>query len=52
MIDDDNNLIRIIQGKYLQGGVVDAEPLREVLSAWIQLKDLGNLCITLPTVCL
>lgn len=43
VIDDDNNLIRIIQGKYLQGGVVDAEPLREVLSSWIQLKDLARL---------
>lgn len=43
VIDDDNNMIRIIQGKYLQGGVVDAEPLREVLSSWIQLKDLARL---------
>ena len=43
VIDDDNNLIRIIQGKFLQGGVVDAEPLREVLSSWIQLKDLARL---------
>ena len=31
IIDDDNSLIRIIQGKFIQGGVVDAEPLREVL---------------------
>lgn len=43
VIDDDNNLIRIIQGKYLQDGVVDAEPLREVLSSWLQLKDLARL---------
>jgi hypothetical protein len=43
VIDDDNNLIRIIQGKYLQGSVVDAEPLREVLSSWLQLKDLARL---------
>lgn len=43
VIDDDNNLIRIIQGKFLQGGMVDAEPLREVLSSWIQLKDLARL---------
>ena len=36
IIDDDNSLIRIVQGKFIQGGVVDAEPLREVLSSWIQ----------------
>ena len=43
IIDDDKSLIRIIQGKYIQGGVVDAEPLREVLSSWIQIKDLARL---------
>lgn len=43
IIDDDNSLIRIIQGKFIQGGVVDAEPLREVLSSWIQIKDLARL---------
>ena len=43
VIDDDNNLIRVVQGKFLQNGVVDAEPLREVLSSWIQLKDLARL---------
>jgi AIPR protein len=43
IIDDDNALIRIVQGKFIQGGVVDAEPLREVLSSWIQIKDLTRL---------
>ena len=43
IIDDDNSLIRIVQGKFIQGGVVDAEPLREVLSSWIQIKDLARL---------
>ncbi len=43
IIDDDNSLIRIVQGKFVQGGVVDAEPLREVLSSWIQIKDLARL---------
>lgn len=43
IIDDDNSLVRIVQGKFIQGGVVDAEPLREVLSAWIQIKDLARL---------
>ena len=43
IIDDDNALIRIVQGKFIQDGVVDAEPLREVLSSWIQIKDLARL---------
>lgn len=43
VIDDDKSLVRIIQGKFIQGGTVDAEPLREVLSSWIQLKDLARL---------
>jgi hypothetical protein len=43
VIDDDKALVRIIQGKFLQNESVDAEPLREVLSAWIQLKDLARL---------
>lgn len=43
VIDDDNAMIRIFQGKYIQGGVVDAEPLREVLSSWIQIRDLARL---------
>ncbi|MFA7239997.1 MAG: AIPR family protein [Sulfuricellaceae bacterium] len=43
IIDDDNTLIRIMQGKFVQGGIVDAEPLREVLSSWVQIKDLARL---------
>ncbi len=43
VIDDDRSLVRIVQGKFVQGGVVDAEPLREVLSSWIQIKDLARL---------
>jgi hypothetical protein len=43
IIDDDNSLARIIQGKFIQGDVIDAEPLREVLSSWIQIKDLARL---------
>ncbi len=43
IIDDDNALIRIVQGKFIHGGVVDAEPLREVLSSWVQIKDLARL---------
>lgn len=43
VIDDDKAVVRIIQGKFIQGGTVDAEPLREVLAAWIQIKDLARL---------
>jgi hypothetical protein len=43
IIDDDKSLVRIIQGKFIESGGVDAEPLREVLSSWIQIKDLARL---------
>lgn len=43
VIDDDASLVRIVQGKFIQAGSVDAEPLREVLSAWMQIKDLARL---------
>ncbi|WP_061027718.1 AIPR family protein [Bradyrhizobium sp. CCH5-F6] len=43
VVDDDKALIHIVQGKFVQSGVVDAEPLREVLSAWLQVKDLARL---------
>jgi len=43
IVDDDKSLVRIIQGKFIQSGVIDAEPLREVLSAWLQIKDLARL---------
>jgi len=43
VIDDDKQTIFIIQGKYISGGQVDAEPLREVLSSWLQLRDLVRL---------
>jgi hypothetical protein len=43
IVDDDNSLIGIIQGKFIQSGLVDAEPLREVLSSWIQIKDIARL---------
>jgi hypothetical protein len=43
VIDDSGNNIFIIQGKFIGADKVDAEPLREVLSSWIQLKDLVRL---------
>lgn len=43
IIDDDKQTIFVIQGKFIGNGSVDAEPLREVLSSWVQLKDLTKL---------
>ncbi len=43
VIDDDKSTIFIIQGKFIGSASVDAAPLREVLSAWLQLKDLVRL---------
>lgn len=43
VIDNDKTTIYIIQGKFMSGSSVDAEPLREVLSSWIQLRDLVRL---------
>ena len=42
-IDDDKSTIFIIQGKFIGSEKVDAEPLREVLSSWLYLKDLVKL---------
>lgn len=39
-IDDQTSTIYIIQGKFYGGDTVDAEPLREVLSSWIQIRNL------------
>lgn len=43
IVDDDKSLVRIVQGKFIQSGTVDAEPLREVSSSWLQIKDLARL---------
>jgi hypothetical protein len=42
-VDDDNSTIYVVQGKFVGADTIDAEPLREVLSAWLQLKDLARL---------
>lgn len=42
-IDNQNSIIYIIQGKFYKGDTVDAEPLREVLASWIQIKNLEKL---------
>lgn len=41
--DDDNSIVYIIQGKFIGATKIDSEPLREVLSAWVQLSDLVRL---------
>jgi hypothetical protein len=42
-VDDEYNKVYIIQGKFIGSNSVDAEPLREILSSWVQLKDLVRL---------
>lgn len=39
VIDDDNSIVYIVQGKFIGESTVDAQPLREVLSSWVQLRD-------------
>lgn len=43
VVDDDKSTIFILQGKFIGGVTVDAEPLREVLSSWMQLRNLVRL---------
>ena len=43
IIDDDKQTIFVIQGKFIGSSSVDAEPLREVLSSWLQLRDIARL---------
>ena len=38
--DGEERRIRVIQGKFIKPEAINAEPLREVLSAWTRLKDL------------
>jgi len=43
VIDDDKSIVFVVQGKFMGGGAVDAAPLREVLSSWLQFRDLVRL---------
>ena len=43
VIDDEQSVAYIIQGKFIENALVDAEPLREVISSWTQLRDLAKL---------
>ncbi|MBQ7215422.1 MAG: AIPR family protein [Synergistaceae bacterium] len=42
-ISEQEETIYILQGKFSQKAKIDAEPLREIHSAWLQVKDLQNL---------
>lgn len=42
-IDEDEQKIYIVQGKYYLGESVDATPVREVISAWSQFSNLAQL---------
>ncbi len=43
IVDDTEQRILIVQGKFINVGNVDADPLREVLAAWVRLQNLGTL---------
>ncbi|MDY6827599.1 MAG: AIPR family protein [Bacillota bacterium] len=43
VVDDDKQTIFIVQGKFIGTPIVDAEPVREVISSWMQLRDLISL---------
>ena len=43
VVDDDASTVFVVQGKFVNERSVDAEPLREVLSSWVQLKDIVRL---------
>jgi len=42
-VDDDRETIFVVQGKFIGERTIDAKPLREVLSAWVQMRDLVRL---------
>ncbi|EPG72759.1 AIPR protein [Leptospira fainei serovar Hurstbridge str. BUT 6] len=43
VIDDERSTVVVIQGKFIGEKAVNAEPLREVLSSWVQLRNLVRL---------
>lgn len=42
-VSHEEETVYIIQGKFYSEGRINSEPLREVLSSWIQIKDLNHL---------
>lgn len=43
VVEDDTSTVYIVQGKFIGTSNVDSQPLREVLSSWLHLKDLVKL---------
>src|SRR5467141_2317285 len=43
VVDDEEQRIIIVQGKFINASKVDSGPLQEVLSAWMRLQDLPAL---------
>lgn len=43
IVDDEDRKVLVIQGKFVSSSQVDAEPLREVIAAWLRLQDLPSL---------
>lgn len=43
IVDDDESRVVIVQGKFIGEKQIDAEPLREILGAWLRLQDLPSL---------
>jgi hypothetical protein len=43
VIDDEQSIAYVIQGKFIEKELVDAVPLREVTSSWLQIRDLVKL---------
>lgn len=42
-VNDQNETVYIVQGKFYSSDRIDSDPLREVLSSWTQMKDLQHL---------
>jgi hypothetical protein len=43
IIDDENNRVIIVQGKFYNAKIIDSEPLQEILSAWARIQNLHSL---------
>jgi AIPR protein len=43
VVDDDDQRIVLIQGKFINASKVDSGPLEEILAAWMRLQDLSSL---------
>lgn len=42
-VDNDNQKVIVIQGKYYTGDSINAEPVREVISSWVQMQNLQQM---------